>query len=212
MSPTTQTRPRTRSRLNAELVDLSKLENVERANRARNSKKGKAAAKKQQTTANSGQIAWDQLFVEGEIVHTTKSFMEKLRGAISKEEFKTIIKEVDKTMDGEKDNHCNQTYCSLNEARNDIFSLYTETLREEAGLVISTNIESLKYEKGQVKTKMGQIEYNMNRANARRAQRDNLLKEFDSAKKDLIQLTQEESELDTTGDTAKDELRAITAA
>ena len=32
------------------------------------------------------------------------------------------------------------------------------------------------------------------------------------AKKDLIQLTQEESELDTTGNTDKDELRATTAA
>ena len=81
-------------------------------------------------------------------------------------------------MDGEKDNHCNQTYCSLNEARNDIFSLYTETLREEGGLVIRTNIESLKYEKGQVKTKMSQIGYNTNQANSRKGQRDNLLKEF----------------------------------
>ena len=31
-------------------------------------KRGKTAAKKQQAIANLGQIAWDQLFVEGEIV------------------------------------------------------------------------------------------------------------------------------------------------
>ena len=65
MSPTTQNRTSTRSSLNVELVDFSKLENVKKANRARNSKKGKAAAKKQPTTTNVGQIAWDQLFVEG---------------------------------------------------------------------------------------------------------------------------------------------------
>ena len=98
MSSTTQTRTRTRSSSNFEFVDFSKLENVEKANHARNSKKGKAAAKKQPTTANLGQIAWDQLFVERGIVHATKSFMEKLRRAISKEDFKTNIKEVGKTI------------------------------------------------------------------------------------------------------------------
>ena len=191
MSSTTQTRTRTRSSSNIKLVDFSKLENVEKANCARNSKKGKAAAKKQPTTANLGQIAWDQLFVEGDIVNATKSFMDRLKGAVSRKEFETIMNEIKKTMDGKKDNHCNRNYCSLTEARNDIYSLYTESLREEAGLVITNNIDSLKYEKGQVKTKMSQIEYNTNRANARKGQRDNLLKELDHVKRDLIQLTQE---------------------
>ena len=76
MSSTTQTRTCTRSSSNGELVDFSDLENVEKANSARNRKKGKAAAKKQSTTANLGQIAWDQLFVERYIVNATKSFMD----------------------------------------------------------------------------------------------------------------------------------------
>ena len=59
---------------------------------------------------------------------------------------------------------------------------------------------------------MSQIDCNTNRANARKAQRDSLLKEFDVAKKDLIKLTQDESKLDTTGDADKDKLRATTAA
>ena len=65
-------------------------------------------------------------------------------------------------MDGEKDNHCKDNYCSLTEARNDIYSLYTELFREEAGLVITNNIDSLKIKKGQIKTKMSDIEYNTN--------------------------------------------------
>ena len=116
MSPTTQTRACTRSSWNVELVDFSELENVEKANRARNSKKGKAAAKKQPTTTNVGQIAWDQLFVERDIVNATKSFMERLQRAVSTDEFETIIHENEKTMDGEKDNHWNCYYCSLTEA------------------------------------------------------------------------------------------------
>ena len=52
---------------------------------------------------------------------------------------------------------------------------------------------------------MSKIEYNTNRANARKDQRDHLLKELDLVKRYLIQLTQEMGELDTTGDTSKDE-------
>ena len=143
MSSTTQTRPCTRSSWNAELVDHSELEVVERTNRAKNSKKGKVAEKKQQAAVAVGQIAWDQLFIEGGIAHATKCFVEKLSKAVSEENFETINKEVDKTLQGEKDNFCSQSYQSLNKARDDIYSLYTETLREEAGLVLSTDIKLL---------------------------------------------------------------------
>ena len=149
--------------------------------------------KKQQTAVALGQIVWDQLFIEGGIAFATKSFMEKLSKAISEEDFESINKEVNKTMQGEKDNFCNQSYHSLNEARDDIYSLYTETLREEAGLVLNRDIKSLQHKKGQVKTKMSQIDCNTNWANARKTQRDSLLKEFNVAKKDLIKLTQDES-------------------
>ena len=50
---------------------------------------------------------------------------------------------------------------------------------------------------------MSKIEYNTNHANARKGQRDNLLKELDQVKRDLVQLTQEIGKLDTTGNTSK---------
>ena len=128
------------------------------------------------------------------------------------DEYKTIIHEIKKTMDDEKDNHCKRSYSSLTEARNDIYSLYTESLREEAGLVITNNIDSLKIEKGQIKTKMSDIEYNTNRANSIKSLRDNLLKEIQQVKKDLIQLTQETVDLETTGDADQDNLRTATIA
>ena len=162
MSITTQNRVQTRSSSNVEHVDIAKLERVEKANRVKNSKKGKAAAKKQPATTNVGKIAWDQLFLEGDIVNATKSFMNKLRRAVSADEYKTIIHEIKKTMDDERDNHCECSYSSLTEARNNIYSLYTESLREEVGLEVTNNIDSLKFERGQVKTKMSDIEYNTN--------------------------------------------------
>ena len=157
MSSTTQTRPRTRSKSNANLVNCSALEVVEKATCAKNSKKGKVAEKKRQTTVTLGQIAWDQMFIEGELALATKKFMEKLSKAISDEDFETINNEVNKTMQGEKDNFCSQSYRSLNEARDELYSLYTETLREEVGFFLNADIKSLQHEKGQIKTKMGQM-------------------------------------------------------
>ena len=59
---------------------------------------------------------------------------------------------------------------------------------------------------------MSQTEYNTKRANAVKASRDSLIKEFEIAKKELIKLTQDERKLDTTGDADKDKIRAETAA
>ena len=131
MSSTTQTRQHSRSSLNADLVDHSELEIVERANHSKNSKKGKVTKKKWQTAFALGQIVWDQMFVEGGLALATTSFMKKLSKAISEEDFQSINKEVNKTVKGEKDDFCSQNYCSLTEAKDKLYSLLTETLREE---------------------------------------------------------------------------------
>ena len=74
------------------------------------------------------------------------------------------------------------------------------------------NIDSLKFKRGHVKTKMSDIEYNTNLANSRKGQRDNLLKEIEQVKKDLIQLTQDTGDLETTGNANQDNLRTATTA
>ena len=112
-----------------------------------------------------------------------QSFMKELKEAIPKEEFEAITKEIKKTMMGEIEDHPNNKYLSLNEARNDIYNLYIEVLKEEAGFIITNNIKSLKSEKGQIKVKMSEIEYNTNHANSRKIQRDNLLRELEQVPK-----------------------------
>ena len=87
-----------------------------------------------------------------------------------------------------------------------------EILVEEAGNVIDYNIRVINHEKGEIKKKMSQIEYNTNRANAKKAFRDSILKEFKTAKNELIKLIQDDRKLDTTGDADKDKIRAETAA
>ena len=79
MSSTTLTRQCARNSLNAELIDDSEFDVIEKANCARNSKKGKADEWKQQTAVSLGEVAWDQMFVEGGMDLPTTSFMERLK-------------------------------------------------------------------------------------------------------------------------------------
>ena len=51
-------------------------------------------------------------------------------------------------MMGEIEDHPNNKYLSLNEARNDIYNLYIEVLKEEAGLVITNIIEKIQERTG----------------------------------------------------------------
>ena len=144
MFSTTQSKSCTRSSLNVKPSEPSNLENIEKANCARNNEKEKSPTRRQLPTATLGQIAWNQLAVERGIINTTQSFMKELKEAIPREEFEAIINEIEKTMKDEMDNHHKNKYLSFNEARNDIYNLYMKVLKEEAGLVITNNIDSLK--------------------------------------------------------------------
>ena len=92
MSTTTLTRQRTRSNLNVKLIDHSELDAIE------NSKKGKTAEKKHQATVNLGEVAWDKMFPEGSFHLPTTSFIERLKQAVTEEEFQHIKKEILKTL------------------------------------------------------------------------------------------------------------------
>ena len=87
MSATTVTRQRTRSKSNVELLNHSELDAIEKANRAKNSKKGKTAEKKCQATVNQGEVAWNQMFAEDGFDLPTTSFMERLKQAVTEEDF-----------------------------------------------------------------------------------------------------------------------------
>ena len=82
----------------------------------------------------------------------TTRFMERLKQAVSEEDFQSINKEIQKTLKGEKDDFCNKKYHSLTKARDKLHSLLTEILREEAGNVIDHDIRKLNHEKGEIKT------------------------------------------------------------
>ena len=59
---------------------------------------------------------------------------------------------------------------------------------------------------------MSQIDYNTNRANAKKASRDTLVKKLKVVKEELIKSAQDEQKQESTGDQNKDKVRSDTAA
>ena len=125
MSTTTLTREHARSNSKVKLIDYSELDGIEKANWAKNSKKGKTAEKKCQATVYLGEVAWDQMFAEGGFDLPTTSFMERLKQAVTEEDFQHIKKEILKTLKDEKDDFCGNKYCTLTDAKNKLYSLLT---------------------------------------------------------------------------------------
>ena len=76
--------------------------------------------------------------------------------------------------------------------------------------VIDHNIQ-VYHERNEIKKQMSQIEYNTNRANAKKASRDMLVKEFEIAKKELVESAQDERKQESTGNQNRDKVKSDTA-
>ena len=155
---------------------------------------------KKQTAINLGEVAWDELFVEDSFDLPTTRFMEKVKQAVTEEDFQHIKREILNTLKDEKDHFCGCNYSTLTEAKNKLYSMLTEILVQEAGSVIDYDIRMINYERDEIKKQMSQIEYNTNRANSKKASRDTLVKELKVAKKELVKSVQDERKQESTGD------------
>ena len=148
------------------------------------------------------------MFAEGCFDLPTTSFIERLKQAVTEEDFQHIKKEILKTLKDEKDDFCGNKYCTLTDAKNKLYSLLTEILIEEAGNVIDHDIQVINLERDEIKKRMSQIEYNTNRANAKKASRDMLVKEFEIAKKELVKSAQDERKQEPTGNKNRDKVKS----
>ena len=143
-----------------------------------------------------GEVTWDKMFAEGSFDLPTTNFMERVKQAITKEDFQHIKKEFLKAIKDEKDDFCKSNYSTLTDAKNKLYSMVTEILVQEVGCVLDHDIRMINYERSEIKKQMSQIEYNTNRANAKKTTRDTLVEEFEIAKKELFEsvLTKETSD------------------
>ena len=152
------------------------------------------------------------MFTDGSFDLPSTRFIEKVKQAVTAADFQHIKREILNTLKDEKDHFCRCNYSTLTEAKNKLYSMLTEILIQEAGSVIDYDIRTVNYKRDEIKKKMSQIDYNTNRANAKKASRDTLVKELKVAKEELIKSAQDERKQESTGDQNKDKVRNNTAA
>ena len=132
------------------------------------------------------------MFAEGSFDLPPTRFMEKVKAVVTEAYFQHIKKEILNTLKDEKDYFCSFHYSTLTEATNKLYSMLTEILIQEAGSAIDYDIRTVNYKRGEIKKKMSQVEYNTNRANAKKASREALVNELKAAKEELIKSAQDE--------------------
>ena len=137
--------------------------------------------------------------------------MDKVKAAVTEEDFEHIKKEILNTLKDEKDYICIGSYSSLPEATNQIYAMLTEILVQEVGQAINYDVQVINQEKDELKKKMGQIDYDTSRANAIKSSHEQLIPESKSSTEELLKAVQEECRKEPTDDANITKLRDDTA-
>ena len=137
--------------------------------------------------------------------------MDKVKAAVTEEDFEHIKKEILNTLKDEKDYICSGSYSSLLEATNQIYAMLPEILVQEVGQAINYDVQLIGKEKGELKKKMIQNDYDNSRANAVKSSREQLITESKSSTDELLKAVQDEHRKESTDDAYLTKLREDTA-
>ena len=94
------TRQHIRSNSSVDSVDQQIPESSKLETRAKSRRQGNYIEKKQHAAVNIREVAWDRIFAEGSFELPTTRFMEKIKAAVSEEDFQHIKKEILNTLKG----------------------------------------------------------------------------------------------------------------
>ena len=147
------------------------------------------------------------MFAEGSFKLPPTKFMDKVKAAVTEEEFELIKREIMNTLKNKKDYICSGSYSSLPEATNQIYTILTEILVQKVGQAINYDVKMIGIEKGKIKKKMIQINYDNSKANAAKTSCEQLIAESKISKDELLKAVQDECRRESTDDANLDKLR-----
>ena len=120
---------------------------------------------------------------------------------------KTYLINLNLNLKDEKDYICSGSYSSLPEATNQIYAMLTEILVHKVGQAINYDIKMIGIEKGKIKKKMLQIDYDNSKANATKTSREQLITESKISTDELLKAVQDECRRESTDDANLAKLR-----
>ena len=137
--------------------------------------------------------------------------MEKVKQAVTKNDYQQLMKKILDSLQDKKDQFCEGTYSTLKEARSELYTMMTEIIVQEAGSILDHSIMMKQDEKNMIRKLMNKIEYKTNRVEAMSALKGKLIQGLTIAKKELLNLAQNEKEIGPTKNPEKDKIRLDTA-
>ena len=122
-----------------------------------------------------GRTVWDDVFGEDNLELPSTGFMEKVKQAVTKNDYQQLMKEILNELQDKRDQFCKSTYPTLKEARNELYTMMTEIIVQEAGSTLYSNIMIKQDEINIARKLSNKIEYKTSRAKVLSASKSNII-------------------------------------
>ena len=132
------------------------------------------------------------MFEGGNIELPATSFMDGLKQAITHKQFQQITDYMIRGMDIMKEGFCERYHYTLPEAKDQLQSLLTEIMMNDARYILDKTIHESKKEMAQLKKIKIRLDNYNSIASSKREHKDSVAKTLEFAKKTLIDTLQEE--------------------
>ena len=133
-----------------------------------------------------GAIAWEQMFGSNSLEFPVTIFMNRLKQAITHEQFQQFKNDKLRGMDIIKEGFCERDHYTLQEARNQLHILLTDIMMDDAGYIIDKVMDEAKKELAKLRKISRQVDNYKSIASSKEANKDKLIKTLGFAKKALI--------------------------
>ena len=92
--------------------------------------------------------------------------MEKVKQAVTKNDYQQLMKKILDSLQDKKDQFCKGTYPTLKEARSELYTMIMEIIIQEAGRILDNSIMIKQDERNIVRKLLNKIEYKTSRVEA----------------------------------------------
>ena len=124
---------------------------------------------------------------------------------MGEKEYRKVARDIKKALLNRKEEFCKADYLSIKAAKTQLMTLVTKIMMEEAGFIIDEILKDCKRQTDLLKIKKDQYKYNLD---VLTSENEELRRDADEAKKELVEALQEELKYDHNKDD-KEETNAL---
>ena len=167
----------TRSSSNGDQINPSEFEDIIQMDQSKTMKDQKDKRKNKLL----GEIAWEQMFDGDNLELPATNFMDCLKQAITHEQFQQITNDMIRGMDIMKEGFCARDHYTLQEAKDQLHSLLTDIMMDDAGYILDKTINESKKEMAHLKKIKIRLDHYKSIASSKKKHKDRVAKTLEFA-------------------------------